>query len=286
MQTRRLGRTGHMSTVAIFGTAAFWNVSQEVADRAMEQVLTAGVNHIDVAPSYGLAEQRLGPWMKSHRDRFFLGCKTLERDADAARAELEASLKRLNTDHFDLYQVHAVTTLEELDKVTRAGGSLEAIVRAREEGLTRYIGLTTHGLEAPTVVLEALRRFDFDTVMLPLNPVMMAHRAYREQMGHMLQMCREKDVGVMIIKAIARRPWCEQERRYTTWYEPYDTPEAIQRAVNFVLSYPVTGLATAGDTTLLPRVLSACENFTPLSAEEREAMIAAANPDDVIFGQD
>ena len=199
---------------------------------------------------------------------------------------METSLKRLNTDHFDLYQAHAVTTLGELDKVTRAKGSLEAIVRAREEGLTRYIGLTTHGLEAPTVVLEALRRFDFDTVMLPLNPVMMAHRAYREQMEHMLQVCREKDVGVMIIKAIARRPWGEQERRYTTWYEPYDTPKAIQRAVNFVLSYPVTGLVTAGDTTLLPLVLSACDNFTRLSAEEREAMIAAANQDDVIFGQD
>jgi len=272
-----------MSTVAIFGAAAFWNISQEEADAAMEKVLAAGVNHIDVAPSYGVAEERLGPWMDTYRDRFFLGCKTAERDEAAARAELEASLRRLHTDHFDLYQLHAVTTLEELDKATRPGGALDAIIRAQEEGLTRFIGLTTHGLDAPTVALEALRRFDFDTVMLPLNPVMMAHVQYRSPMEDLLRVCQEKDVGVMTIKAIARRPWGDREKKYNTWYEPYETEEDIQRVVNFALSYPITGIATAGDTTLLPRVLDACEHFEALSPAEREAMIREANPEDVIF---
>jgi len=283
VQTRRLGRTAHMSTVAIFGAAAFWNVTQAEADATMEAVLAAGINHIDVAPSYGMAEERIGPWMDGYRDRFFLGCKTTERAADGARAEMEQSLKRLHTDHFDLYQLHAVTTVEELDKATRTGGALEAIMRAREEGLTRYIGMTTHGLQAPAVALEALRRFDFDTFMLPLNPVMMTFPEYRQNMEELLRVCQERDVGVMTIKAIARRPWGEREKRYTTWYEPYDTPEDIQRAVNFALSYPITGIATAGDTTLFPRVVAACERFTPLSDDEREAMIAAANPEDIIF---
>ncbi len=283
MQTRRLGRTDHMSTVAILGAAAFWNITQEKADAAMEQVLAAGVNHIDVAPSYGVAEARLGPWMRTYRHRFFLGCKTFEREAAVARAEMEASLERLNTDAFDLYQLHAVTNMEELDKATRSGGALEAIIRAREEGLTRYIGITSHGLEAPAVVLEALRRFDFDTVMLPLNSVMMAYRDYRKAMETLLQTCQEKDVGAMAIKTVARRPWGAREKRYTTWYEPYDTPEDIQKAVNFVLSYPIVGLPTAGDITLLPRILQACDHFTPMSEAEREAMIRAANPEDVIF---
>jgi len=282
---RRLGRTGHMSTVAIFGAAAFWNISQEEADATMERVLAAGVNHIDVAPSYGVAEERLGPWMDTYRNRFFLGCKTLERDGHAARAELESSLRRLHTDYFDLYQLHAVTSIEELDKATRNGGALDAIVRAQEEGLTRHIGITTHGLDAPQVLLEALRRFDFDTVMLPLNPVMMAHAAYRHNMEDLLQVCQEKDVGVMTIKAIARRPWGTRQKRYNTWYEPYESREDIQRAVNFALSYPITAIATAGDTTLLPRVLDACEHFEPLSDGERRAIIAAANPNDVIFQQ-
>ncbi len=283
METRRLGRTDHRSTVAIFGAAAFWSVTQDEADAAMEQVLAAGVNHIDVAPSYGVAEERLGPWMPSHRDRFFLGCKTLERDADAARAELEASLQRLRTSYFDLYQLHAVTTFAELDRATRPGGALEAIVRAREEGLVRHIGLTTHGLQAPSVALEALRRFDFDTVMLPLNPVMMAHAEYRASMEALLRVCQEKDVGVMAIKTVARRPWGQRPRRYNTWYEPLDTLPEIQRAVNFALSYPITAVVTPGDITLLPLVLEACEHVTPLSEGERAALIAAASPADVIF---
>jgi len=180
METRRFGRTGHMSTVAIFGAAAFGQISQADADKVMEMVIEAGVNHIDVAPSYGQAEIRIGPWMPRERGRFFLGCKTMERTKEAAWKELRESLKRLQTETFDLYQCHAITTMEELDAVTMAGGALEAFEEARREGLTQFIGITGHGVNAPQIYLEALRRFDFDSALFPLNFVQMANPQYRE----------------------------------------------------------------------------------------------------------
>ena len=154
MKTRRLGRTGHESTIAIFGAAAFFEISQADADDAMELVIEAGINHIDVAPRYGQAEERLGPWLAKEHDRFFLGCKTEERKKEDAVAEMQRSLERLQVDSFDLYQLHAVCTLEELDQVTGPAGALEAIIEAREEGLTRFIGITGHGMEAPSVFLN------------------------------------------------------------------------------------------------------------------------------------
>src|SRR4030095_6524777 len=141
METPRFGRTGHMSTIAIFGAAAFWEISQADADKVMEQVIEAGVNHIDIAPSYGQAEIRVGPWMPRERGRFFLGCKTTERTKEGAWNELQQSLKRLQTESLDLYQCHAITSMEELDAVTMKGGALEAFVEAREEGVTKYLGI-------------------------------------------------------------------------------------------------------------------------------------------------
>ena len=159
METRRFGRTGHMSTVAIFGAAAFWEISQADADKVMEQIIEAGINHIDVAPGYQQAEMRIGPWMPRERGRFFLGCKTQERTREGAWKEMQESLKRLQTESFDLYQAHAITTMEELDAITMKGGALEAFVQARQEGLTRFLGITGHGVNAPQIYLEALRRF-------------------------------------------------------------------------------------------------------------------------------
>jgi aryl-alcohol dehydrogenase-like predicted oxidoreductase len=273
METRRFGRTGHMSTIAIFGAAAFWEISQEDADKVMEQVIAAGINHIDVAPSYGQAEIRVGPWMPRERQRFFLGCKTTERTQDGAWNELQQSLKRLQTDHFDLYQLHAVTTFEELDQVTAKGGALEAAVAAQRAGLTQFIGITGHGVESPAIYREALRRFDFDSILFPLNFVQMANPQYRQNAEALIEECRQKDVGTMVIKSITKGPWGEREHTATTWYEPFEQLEEIQRAVNFVLSYAVTGICTAGDTRILPLVLKACQDFTPLAAAEREKLI-------------
>src|SRR5512138_1121075 len=155
MLKRRFGRSGHMSTIAIFGAAAFSEVSQEEADRVMEMIIEAGINHIDIAPSYGQAEIRVGPWMPRERERFFLGCKTTERTKEGAWNEMQQSLKRLQTETFDLYQCHAITKMEELDAVTMKGGALEAFVQARDEGLVKYLGITGHGAETPQIFLEA-----------------------------------------------------------------------------------------------------------------------------------
>jgi aryl-alcohol dehydrogenase-like predicted oxidoreductase len=274
VERRRFGRTGHLSTVAIFGAAALWDVTQAEADAAMEHVTGAGVNHFDVAPQYGLAEERIGPWIERDRDRFFLGCKTMERSRADAWAELRRSLERLRTDHLDLYQIHAVTSMEELDQAMAAGGAIETLVEARDQGLTRWLGITGHGVEAPSVFLEALDRFEFDSVLFPINFVQMAQPAYRQDAEALVARCRDLDVGTMIIKSITRGPWDEGQRTSTTWYRPFEDPTEIQRGVDFVLSHDVTGICTAGDTRLLPLVLDACERFTPMPAAERESLIA------------
>ena len=283
METRRFGRIGHMSTVAIFGAAAFSKISQQDADKVMEMVIEAGVNHIDVAPSYGQAEIRIGPWMPRARKRFFLGCKTMERTKDGAWKEMHESLKRLQTETFDLYQCHAITTMEELDAVTRTGGALEAFVEARREGLTQFVGITGHGVNAPQIYLEALRRFDFDSVLFPLNFAQMANPEYREYAEELIATCKAKDVGTMIIKSITKAPWGDREHTATTWYEPFDNSEEIQKGVNFALSYDITGLCTAGDTRVLPIMLKACENFTRLIDSEREEMIESGKQYEPLF---
>jgi len=283
METRRFGRTGHMSTVAIFGAAAFWQPDQAEADAVMEQVIAAGVNHIDVAPSYGIAEQRLGPWLGRERDRFFVGCKTMERSKAGAALELRQSLERLQIDYFDLYQLHAVTSMAELDEATRPGSALEAAIEARDAGLTRSIGITGHGVDSPAVFIEALRRFDFDSVLFPLNFVQYANPTYRQNSEELLRQCRAKDVGTMIIKSITKGPWGEQTKTHSTWYQPFTDTEHIQQAVNFVLSQDVTGLCTVGDTRLLPLVLQACDDYVALSEGEQEALIATAQAYEPLF---
>jgi aryl-alcohol dehydrogenase-like predicted oxidoreductase len=275
LQTRRFGRTEHMSTVAIFGAAAFWEISQEQADRVMEAVIDSGINHIDVAPSYGQAEQRLGPWMQRERERFFVGCKTMERTCAGARNELHESLKRLHCDSFDLYQLHAVTSFDELETVTAPGGALEALMEAKRDGLIRHIGVTGHGVDAPAIYLEALRRFDFDSVTFPLNFVQAGNAKYYADAKELIRRCHQKDVGLMVIKSIAQGPWGEKEKTRTTWYEPFSEMEEIQKAINFVLSHDVTGICTAGDVRVLPLVIKACEQATLLTLEEQEKLIEA-----------
>jgi aryl-alcohol dehydrogenase-like predicted oxidoreductase len=276
MERRRLGRTGHLSSVVTFGSAGIGRVDQEVADRAIQTALDHGVNHFDVAPRYGEAELRLKPWMPRLRDRIFLGCKTFQRTRDAAWEDGQRSCERLGADRFDLYQLHAVSKLQDLDQCTAAGGALEALIRAREQGLARWLGITGHTHDAPRTHLEALRRFDFDTVMFPLNFVLWADRGYRRDAQVLLEACRERDVGVHIIKSIAKDPWGERPKTHSTWYEPFTDQPTIDRAVAFVLSQPVTTLCSAGDVTVLPRFLEAAERFRPLEAEAQEALLATA----------
>jgi predicted aldo/keto reductase-like oxidoreductase len=284
MQTRRLGRTGHNSTLAIFGAAAFWEIDQSTANRALDMAIATGVNHIDVAPQYGQGEVRVGAWLPPHRDSLFLGCKTLERTRDAAWAELNQSLEKLNTDHFDLYQFHAIGSFDELDKATAKGGALETLMRARDEGLTRYLGITGHGLDTPAAHLEALNRCNLDTVMFPINPVLYANAAYRDHAERLLDVCMARDIGVMVIKSVAKGPWGEGPKAYNTWYEPYDEQATITQGVHFVLSQPgVTAIASPGDTRLLPMVLDAAATFEPMSREAQDTLIGQSQALEPLF---
>lgn len=277
MLKRRLGRTEHMSTVVVFGGAALWDRTQEEANQALDMFLAAGVNHIDIAPSYGKAETLAGPWLEDKRDKFFVGCKTTIRTNEEAWAELNRSLELLHTDHFDLYQLHAVTNFEELEKASAKGGSIETLRRARDEGITQFLGITGHGLETPAVQAEALRRFDLDTVMFPINPVLYANADYRRDVETLLQICDERDVGVHIIKSITKGPWGDKAKIYDTWYEPYDKQDTITKGVRFALSQKgVTCIPAAGDIRLLPMVLKAVEDFQPLSEAEQNVLIADA----------
>ena len=276
MEQRRLGRLGHQSSVLIYGAAALAEVDQATADASVQLALDAGINHVDVAASYGDAELRLGPWMPDIRGRIFRATKTGLRDREGAWAQINQSLERLQTDHVDLIQVHAVGDLEELDLVTRPGGSLEAVVRARDEGLAGAVGITGHGHQAPATHLEALRRFPFDTVLTPLNYVLGQNPAYLADYQALVAEIQAQDAGLMIIKAASRRNWPEgpDGHSYTTWYEPFDDQERVGAAVAWVLSHPeVTGIATPGDVRLLPLVIEAERRLGEIGLAEAEQVL-------------
>ena len=276
MEQRRLGRTGHMSSVVTFGAVAVGRLEQDAADRAIQLVLDRGVNHFDVAPRYAEAEARLGPWMSRIRNRIFLGCKTAERTREGAWAELNRSLERLRTDRLDLYQLHSVGKVADLDLVTARDGAVEALVRAREQGMVRWLGITGHTHDAPATHFEALRRFDFDTVMFPLNFVLWANPDYRRDATALLDECARRDVGTHIIKTVAKDPWGDRPRTHQTWYEPFTDQGVIDRAVAFVLSRPVTTLTTVGDVSVLPKVLDAAERFQRLTPDGEAAIMKEA----------
>ena len=279
MQQRRLGRLGHESSVLIYGAAALAEVDQPTADASVQLALDAGINHFDVAASYGDAELRLGPWMPTIRDRVLLATKTELRDRNEAWAQINRSLERLQTDHLDLIQVHAVGDLAELDRVTGPGGSLEAAVRAREEGLAGAVGITGHGHQAPATHLEALARFPFDTVLSPLNWVLGQDPAYLADYQALVAEVRAQEVGLMVIKTVSRRNWPEGpvEHSYGTWYEPFEEQERIGAAVAWVLSHPeVTGIATPGDVRLLPMLIQAEQRLSQTSRAEAESVLARA----------
>ena len=280
METRRLGRLDHQSSVLIYGAAALSDVDQDTADRSVQEALDAGINHVDVAAGYGDAELRLGPWSRRLREAgVFLATKTGERDRDAAWAQINASLERLQTDRVDLLQLHAIGDLGELDKATGSGGALEAAVRAQDEGLVGAVGITGHGDQAPATHLEALRRYPFATVLTPLNPVLWRDDAYRSDYLDLVAEVRRQDAGLMTIKTVSRRNWPDgpDGAPYTTWYEPHVDPERIRAAVSWVLAHDeVTGLATAGDVRLLaPTVAAERDRMDPAAAEA----LLAEDPD-------
>ena len=259
--TAPFGSTGHLSTRCIFGGTALSRASQEEADGTLELLLQYGINHIDTAAGYGDSELRIGPWMRRHRDRFFLATKTGERSAAGAREQLERSLQRLQVERVDLIQLHSLTEPDEWEQALGSGGALEALIRARDEGLARYIGVTGHGVTVARTHLNALLRHPFDAVLLPLNYPMFQIPEYAADFRELRELCRQRGVAVHTIKAIARRRWTGSERPHRTWYEPLAGQQDIDAAVHWVLEHEGVFLNTAGDMALLPRILDAAARF-------------------------
>jgi aryl-alcohol dehydrogenase-like predicted oxidoreductase len=262
------GRTGHVSTRTLFGSAALWALSQSKADRTLGVLKYYGINHIDTAASYGDAELRIGPWMAQSRDEFFLATKTDKRTYQEAWEQIRLSLERLQVERVDLLQLHNLVDPKEWDVAMGSDGALKAVIEAREQGLTRFIGVTGHGVTAPAMHLRSLERFDFDSVLLPYNYVMMRNPQYAAEFESLMGVCQERGVAVQTIKSIARGPWGKKTRIRAVWYEPLESPEAIDKAVHWVLGRPGIFLNTAGDVNLLSKVLDAARRFEEPPSED------------------
>jgi len=274
IEVQAFGRSGHMSTRTIFGAASLSAVTQEEADRTLEVLLHYGVNHIDVAASYGDAELRIAPWLERYRGHFYLATKTDARTAQEAKEELHRSLERMRVDYVDLWQLHNLVDPIEWDVALSPGGALEAAIEARTQ-LVRAIGVTGHGLQIAATHRRSLERFDFDTVLLPYNYLTMQSPYYAENFNALVATCQQRNVAVQTIKSIAYRPWMGRPHTHSVWYEPLEDQQDIDRAVHWVLQRQGLFLNTAGDIHLLPRVLDAASRFqagTP--DEEMQAMVA------------
>jgi aryl-alcohol dehydrogenase-like predicted oxidoreductase len=271
MITKHLfGRTGHESTRAVFGGAALSKVTQEEADQTLEVLLRYGINHIDVAAGYGEAELRIAPWLQKHPGHFFLATKTGERTYDGAKRQIHLSLERMGVQHVDLIQLHSLADPIEWDTALSPKGALEACVEAREQGLVRFIGVTGHGSQIAATHLRSLERFDFDSVLLPYSYIMMQDPHYASAFERVAAMCAERNVAVLTIKSIARRPWWGRDRTRATWYQPFENQRDIDAAVQWVLARPGIFFATVGDIHLIPKVLDAASRFG--SAPDEETM--------------
>lgn len=255
------GRTGHMSTRVLFGAAALGGVTQKEADQTLELLIEYGINHIDTAASYGDAEQRIGPWMKNHRKDFFLATKTEQRTYQGAKDELHRSLERMRVDSVDHWQMHVLVDEEGWQTAMGPGGALEAFIEAREQGLTRFLGVTGHGLQVTDFHRRSLEQFDFDSVLLPYNPLLMDDSQYAAGFEALAATCQERNVAVQTIKSLSSGPWNGHEKTRATWYKPYEEQEQIDTMVHWVLSNPGVFLNSVGDIYVLPKVLDAASRF-------------------------
>ena len=268
------GRTGHISTRVIFGAAALGSVTQSEADETLDLLLEYGINHIDTAASYGESELRIGPWMAQHRKDFFLATKTGQRTYEKAKEEFERSLERLRVDSVDLIQLHYLVNEDEWEVAMGPGGVLEYVMEARDKGLVRYIGVTGHDVAIVKMHQKSLHRYDFDSVLLPFNYLMMQNPVYAEGFNKVLELAQERNVAVQTIKSITRRPYPTEARSHATWYEPLTDQESIDKAVHWVLGQEGIFLNSAGDIHVLPKVLDAASRFESRPSDaEMQAMV-------------
>ena len=281
---RPFGRTGHMSTVTIFGGASLMRGTERGADLALEVLLKYGVNHIDTAPGYGDAELFIGPWMDEHRKEFFLATKTAKRTYSEAREEIRRSLDRLRVNQIDLIQLHNLGHPDEWEQALGPGGAIEAAMEAREKGWVRFIGVTGHGWMIAAMHKRALKRFNFDSVLLPYNYLMHLNERYRNEFDEVVRICQESNTAVQTIKSIARGPWGITERNRNTWYQPLEEQADIDRAVHWVLARPNIFLNTVGDVKLLPKVLDAASRFQKHPTDKEMEEVVQRNQMSSLFG--
>ena len=276
--TMPFGKTGHQTTRVIFGAAAFWGGDVDMAARTYDIIKGYGINHIDVAASYGRAERLVGSWFPEHRTEFFLATKAGERTREAAAAQFAHSLERMNVDSVDLLQLHNLVDPDEWATALGPGGALEAALEAREQGKLRFIGVTGHGVTVAAMHLRSLERFPFDSVLLPYNVTMMRNPQYAADFNELANVCQERNIAMQTIKGITLGPWGEKEHTTTTWYEPLQEQADIDAAVDFVLARPNAFLNTASDVTLLPRILDAASRSSGAepSAAQLDALVERA----------
>ena len=267
MERRALGKTGERLSVVGFGGIVVMNETPEDAGRFVAEAVERGVNYFDVAPTYGNAEERLGPALEPFRKDVFLACKTIERGRDAAAKQLEQTLHRLRTDHADLYQLHGISSMDEVKAVLAPGGALEAFVDARRKGLVRFLGLSAHSEEAACALIDAL---DFDTVMFPINWAMwLAHGIGRR----VIESAQRKGMGILALKALGQRKRVKTEPRVwpKCWYKPVDTPEEAALTLRFTLSKPVTAAVSPSHVELFRWMCDAeARGLAPLSTAEED----------------
>jgi len=275
MEKRRLGRTNHHSTIVTFGAYSIGKLSQDDADDAIQMCLDYGVNHIDIAPGYADSMERVAPWMPELRGNMFLGSKTPMRTRDEAWKNIDDIMTRMDVESFDLFQLHAVIDLETLDQVTSPNGALKALTELRDQGLTKWLGITGHGPTVPRTHIEALRRFDFDTVMFPVNASMYKDTQYRTDAEQLISICNEKDVGIQTIKMIARGGWGDAHKDLGTWYDPHRTQKEIDTALWWQLSQPIHTAPSCGEYKLLKKVLDSAERFNQFDLDEQERIVAS-----------
>jgi aryl-alcohol dehydrogenase-like predicted oxidoreductase len=268
ISTQLFGRTGHQSTRVVFGGAGLSRVTQDEADQTLEVLLRYGINHLDVAAGYGDAELRIAPWLKKYPKHFFLATKTGERTYDGAKRQIHLSLERMGVERVDLIQLHSLADPIEWDTALSPNGALEACLEARDQGLVRFIGVTGHGSQIAATHLRSLERFDFDSVLLPYSYIMMQDPYYAAAFEQVAAVCSERNVAMLTIKSIARRPWWGRERTRATWYQPFEDQGDIDAAVHWVLSRPGIFLASVGDIHLLPKVLDAASRYNSAPPEE------------------
>lgn len=285
--TLPFGRTGHTSSRIVFGAAALGGMSESRSWSTLELVTAAGVNHIDTAASYGHSEDRLRPWLAQKRDSVFLATKTGERDGSGARRELERSLDRMGVDSIDLIQLHNLVEADEWERAFAPDGAVVALAKARDEGIVSHIGVTGHGLRIPARHLESLDRFDFDSVLFPVNPTLLAIDSYRRDVERLVARCLDRSVAMQTIKSVARRRWSDGPGGHRSWYEPITDPAAIATCVRFVLAHPYFFLNTTSDATLLPHVIAAAQgDLAAPSADDIARLVADQSMSPLFDGAD